>query len=212
MNILALIGAIGGGAFAAAIGALPAFIMTGFIAVAGVAVAMSGGTDVLIGNIAFGSYFGPHISFAGGVAAAVFAANKVKKLDAGGNILPSLAQFGDYKILAVGGLFGGLGYLVQYLYGSVLKIPTDTVAMTVFTLGVISRLTFGKTGLTGKYEGEGKRQYIAQGSELIFVITLGAVIGTMTGGIGAAMASAGLDISNFHVLAFGIAAIIMMIW
>lgn len=60
MNIFALIASFGGGAFAAGIGALPAFIMTGFIVIAGTAITLAGGGDVVTGNIAFGSFFGPH--------------------------------------------------------------------------------------------------------------------------------------------------------
>lgn len=210
MSITTLLAAIGGGAFGAIIGALPSFIMTGIIVIAGVAVAMAGGADVLIGNVGFGPYFGPHISFAGGVAATVFAANKAKKLDSGANILPSLAQFGDYRIILVGGVFGGLGYLVHYLYSGVLKIPTDTVALTVFTLGVLSRLAFGNTKITGNYEKDEKRKYISSGSDLLCVISLGGFIGLLTGGVGGMMAQAGVDISLFHVLAFGIAAVTLI--
>lgn len=210
MDVITLLAAIGGGAFGAIIGALPSFIMTGFIVIAGVAVAMSGGPDVLIGNVAFGPYFGPHISFAGAVAATVFAANKAKKLDAGANILPSLAQFGNWQIILVGGVFGGLGYLVHYLYSSVLKIPTDTVALTVFTLGVLARIAFGNTKVTGNYDKPEKRKFISTGNDLVFVLVLGASIGLLTGGVGSMMAKAGLDISLFHVLAFGIAAVTLI--
>ena len=76
MSILSVLAAFGGGAFGSAIGALPAFIMTGIIAVVGTAMGLGTGVDVVTGNIAFGSFFGPHIAFAGGVAAAAFAARK----------------------------------------------------------------------------------------------------------------------------------------
>ena len=76
MSILSLIAAFGGGTFGAALGALPAFIMTGFVALAGAGIALAGGPDALVGNLAFGSFFGPHIAFAGGVAAAAYAGRK----------------------------------------------------------------------------------------------------------------------------------------
>lgn len=41
-------------------GALPAFILTGVIAIAGSVAAMAGGADMTVGFIAFGSYLGPH--------------------------------------------------------------------------------------------------------------------------------------------------------
>ena len=70
MSIINLIAAFGGGAFAASIGALPAFIMTGVFAVVGAAASMCGAADagnILVNYFAFGSFFGPHIAFAGGV-------------------------------------------------------------------------------------------------------------------------------------------------
>ena len=55
MSILSVLAAFGGGAFGSAIGALPAFIMTGAIAVVGTAIGLGTGMDVVTGNIAFGS-------------------------------------------------------------------------------------------------------------------------------------------------------------
>ncbi|MDO4554264.1 MAG: hypothetical protein Q4B70_03860, partial [Lachnospiraceae bacterium] len=90
MNLFALVAAFGGGAFGAAIGGLYAFVMTGFMAIAGAVVAMAGGADLAVTSIAFGSYFGPHIAFVGGVAAAAFAANKKKLIDGGADIVSPL--------------------------------------------------------------------------------------------------------------------------
>lgn len=80
MDIFALLAAFGGGAFAAAIGALPAFILTGFIAIVGAGIVAITGNSFLLDHIAFGSFFGPHITFAAGVAAAAYAGNKKKLL------------------------------------------------------------------------------------------------------------------------------------
>ena len=66
-NIFGLIAAFGGGVFAASIGALPAFIMTGLFSVVGAVAVMCGAADasnILVNYMAFGSFFGPHISFA----------------------------------------------------------------------------------------------------------------------------------------------------
>ena len=74
MDILALIAAFGGGIIGAYMGALPAFIMTGIYAlVGGVLTAAGVGGDVAVNYLAFGSFVGPHIAFAGGVAAAGYA-------------------------------------------------------------------------------------------------------------------------------------------
>ena len=177
MDILALIAAFGGGAFAAGLGALPAFIMTGFVALVGTGITLAGGADILTGNLAFGSFFGPHIAFAG--AATAYAARKNNSLIAAGSleggdvsiavekgilvngadITYSLGKTLDGTVLIMGGVFGMLGYLVNHLYSGVLHLNTDTVAMTVATLVVIARFTIGKSGLTGKYTESEKRQY-----------------------------------------------------
>ena len=75
MSILGLIAAFGGGVFAAAIGAVPAFIMTGVFSIVGAVAGMCGAgdaSDILVNYFAFGPFFGPHIAFAGGVAAAAY--------------------------------------------------------------------------------------------------------------------------------------------
>ena len=69
-----LLAALGGGALGAAFGALPAFIFTGFAVIAGVAIAAAGGGSQFLADVPFGPVFGPHISFAGGAAAAGYAA------------------------------------------------------------------------------------------------------------------------------------------
>ena len=109
MGIQTILAAFGGGLFGAAIGALPAFIFTGFIGLIGIAVLASGGSPAILNDVTFGSLFGPHIAFAGGVAAAAFAANKKKYLENGTDILKPLNKFGDPMVLIVGGLFGILG-------------------------------------------------------------------------------------------------------
>ena len=79
MDILALIAAFGGGIIGAYMGALPAFIMTGIYAlVGGVLTAAGVGGDVAVNYLAFGSFVGPHIAFAGGVAAALVGAKVAK--------------------------------------------------------------------------------------------------------------------------------------
>ena len=132
MSILSLIAAFGGGTFGAALGALPVFIMTGFVALAGAGIALAGGPDALVGNLAFGSFFGPHIAFAGGVAAAAYAGRKSVTSKTGqlvsgdtvtlveedtfngSDITFALNAKGDYSVIIVGGIFGVIGYLINY--------------------------------------------------------------------------------------------------
>jgi hypothetical protein len=150
---------------------------------------------------------GPHIGFAAGVAAAAFAANKRHGLKSGTDILSSLNGLGDYLVLIVGGIFGVSGYLLNYLYSIILKIPTDTVALTVFTIGVIARLLFGNTGLIGKTNE--KREYFTLGKGLFYNIVLGGGIGIVVGYVAGSMFNAGVDpalMSIYPVICFGISA------
>ena len=150
-SLLALLAAAGGGFFAAAIGALQAFIFTGFAVLAGVGVAMLGGGSGFISFVAFGPVFGPHIAFAGGVAAAAYAA-RVGKDIAGKDIVSPLIQIERPDVLAVGAGFGMFGYLLQL---GIANIPgfgtlTDSVALTVFLSALVVRLAFGRMSLTGR--------------------------------------------------------------
>lgn len=210
MDLFALLAAFGGGVFAAAIGALPAFILTGFMAIAGGVLSMAGIAEFSVGNIAFGSFFGPHISFAAGVAAAAYAANKRGKLQSGTSITTSLFGLGDWTVLAVGGAFGVLGFLICYLYGNVLNLATDLPGMTVFTTAIIARFLFGSTGLFGKYEDKTTpRSWFPVGKELIQTLLIGAAMGIITGGIGQSMLNNGLSVEAlgvFPIVCFGISA------
>ena len=86
LDILTLAAAFGGGAFSAAIGALPSFILSGIVAAAGAVASMAGGADYTAAYVAFGSFLGPHIAFAGGAAAAAFAKRR-GKLESGMDIV-----------------------------------------------------------------------------------------------------------------------------
>ncbi|WP_336363372.1 hypothetical protein [Halalkalicoccus salilacus] len=141
-----VIAAFAGGAFGAALGALPAFIFTGFMVIAGETAAyVDGEFDAITGLIAFGPMFGPHVSFAGGAAAAAYAAKK-GYMDTGfdyheaKNILYAHGTKPD--VLAVGGAFGILGYLVFFVFAE-LAMPWDPIAMTVAVSAVAHRVVFG---------------------------------------------------------------------
>ena len=109
-DVFSLILAFGGGFFAAAIGGLHAFIFTGFMVLAGHAIILAGGSSDFLGNVAFGPVFGPHIAFAGGVAAVAYAARTAANKDVGGkDIGVPLIQLERPDVLAVGGVFGMFG-------------------------------------------------------------------------------------------------------
>ena len=121
-----LITALAGGAFGAAIGTLPAFVFTGFLVFLGEGLAILernlGGADVVAteriatgvtGVIGFGAITGPHIAFAGGVAASAYAGKKYPEMgpDEGYHFGKDITYaFGTKPdILAVGAVFGALG-------------------------------------------------------------------------------------------------------
>jgi hypothetical protein len=156
-DVLSLLLAAGGGFFAAAIGGLHAFIFTGFAALAGHAILMGGGTGDFLGYAAFGPLFGPHIAFAGGVAAVAYAARTGKEVG-GKDIGVPLIGIERPDVLLVGAGFGMIGYVIQFL---ITKIPgfgslTDSVALTVILSAFIVRLVFGRSSIFGNLpEGAG---------------------------------------------------------
>jgi hypothetical protein len=210
MNIYALIAAFGGGAFGALIGSIPAFIFTGIFAIVGGVLGLAGIAEPSIGNIAFGSFFGPHIAFTGGVAAAAFAGNKRKTLASGTDIVSALYGINDYTVILVGGIFGVIGLLLYHIYGTVLKLNTDIPAISVFTAFVIARLAFGKTGVLGKYTGEGKRKWLPDRNTLINHIVLGISVGIVVSGVALSMINSGVSakaMAMYPIVCFGISAV-----
>ena len=190
MDLFALVAAFGGGVLGAMLGALPVFILTGVFAVVGGLMGMAGIAELSIGSITFGSMLGPHIAFAGGVAAAAFAGKK-KLIPNGADILYSLHGTGSSAVICVGGMFGVMGYLIKFFYGDVLHLRTDLPAITVITLAIITRLVFGTTGLFGKYEGTEKRAWVPTGSPLVYNILLGLGIGAAVSGVAVSLLSSG---------------------
>jgi hypothetical protein len=153
----ALFAAFGGGVFAAAIGALPAFILTGFAVLAGIAAALGGSGTAILDHVAFGPFLGPHISFAAGVAAVAYARRK-GLVESGRDITPPLMGLNRPDVLAVGGLFGVLGYAIERALQYIGMGPwTDAIALTVVLSAVIARVAFGSTGIFGTPGKSGAR-------------------------------------------------------
>ncbi|MFC6731685.1 MULTISPECIES: hypothetical protein [unclassified Haladaptatus] len=156
--LVLVVAAFAGGAFGAAIGALPAFVFTGLMVIVGeganiikselgaAGVASADAINVgITGSIAFGPVFGPHISFAGGAAAAAYAARK-GYMDTGfdyfeaKNIAHALGTKPD--VLVVGGLFGILGMFIRQFSGA-FALPWDPIAMGVVLSAIFHRIVLG---------------------------------------------------------------------
>ncbi|GAB6877943.1 hypothetical protein JCM17823_02170 [Halorubrum gandharaense] len=135
-----LLGAIAGGAFGAALGALPAFVFTGFLVLAG---SLGGGGFGV--DVGFGPVFGPHISFAGGAAAAGYASKK-GYMESGfdyhnaKDISTALGSKPD--ILAVGAAFGLFGVLIEQISRQ-LALPVDPIPVSIIVSAFVVRAVFG---------------------------------------------------------------------
>ena len=150
--IYLILAAFAGGAFGASIGALPAFVFTGIMVIAGEA----GGLGGVTGQIAFGAVFGPHISFAGGAAAAAYAAKKGYMetgfdFHEGKNITYALGTRVD--VLVVGGLFGILGLVITQISVG-FSLPWDGIAIAVVLSAILHRAFLGYS-IIGKVQGDG---------------------------------------------------------
>ena len=129
--LLSALAAFGAGTLATAMGAVNAFIMTGIIAIVGGMIQCSGIAEsgALYSIVAFGTFFGPHMSFAAGAAAAGYA-RKIGKLDNGCNLGLGLASLGEPSVLAVGGVFGVIAwaigtYVIPAIFGGIIPFGTD---------------------------------------------------------------------------------------
>lgn len=193
--------AFAGGALGAALGASAAFIFTGIFVLLGVAVAAGGGGKEFIGAVAFGPLLGPHVSFAGGVAAAAYAARRGYLETGGRDLGKGLAGLGRPDVLAVGGVFGVIGLVVQSLLAAApFGKWTDTIALTVVLSAILVRLTLGKTGVFGDPARKG--EWLPFQRDWPQVVALGMVLGLVSGGLARGI---GLD-KGGDVAGFGLAA------
>ncbi|MFV0406234.1 MAG: hypothetical protein ACK5LN_05350 [Propioniciclava sp.] len=151
-DILLYLAAFAGGFLGAAFGALIAFVFTGFAVLVGIAALIGSGDASFLNEVAFGPFFGPHISFAGGVGAAAYAGRK-GWLDSGRDIVTPLVSLAKPTVLIVGGVFGVLGVVVAQVVALVpwFGSNTDGVALTVVVSALIARLLYGKTGVIGAH-------------------------------------------------------------
>lgn len=148
-----LIAAAFGGFFGAAIGALQSFILCGLTVLLGVMGLFGNSAATFISYVPFGPVFGPHIAFAGGVAAVAYASKRGQAN--GKDIVTPLITLKRVDVLLVGAGFGMFGYV---LHAAVAAIPwfgghTDSVAVTVIISALVARFAFGHSGLTGVLAG-----------------------------------------------------------
>jgi hypothetical protein len=176
-DIVSLIIAFGGGILGAALGAVPSFAFVGLLVLVSVAIQAGGGPGDFLGNVAFGAW-GPHVGgFATGVAAAGYAASQGKH-DSGKDVVSALFGKG-WDVLLVGGIFGLVGYVINWALSQVGLPWTDTIALTVVLSGVITRLVWGKSGLLGKV-ADGTTRYKTFQNNVGMNIVLGLGVGLLS--------------------------------
>lgn len=222
--LLGLIVSLAGGFVGAAIGANYAFAMTGFMVFVSWGLFAATGSGAGFDFLAFGPFMGPHIAFAGGVAAAAYA-HKKGYAD-GRDVSEPLARLGKPSVLLVGAGFGLFGYLAQI---GVSRIPwfgahTDSVAFVVVLSAVIARLVFGGGKLLHRDKfnpgATSFWQQIAPNNEHFWLrwqekagqyLAIGAFFGILGGGSAIALATFYPGAEAWaHTLAFGFSAVVVL--
>lgn len=197
LNVGLILSSFAGGVVAAAIGALPAFILSGVFILIGSAITLGGGSPDALNFLGVGPFWGPHIAWASAVAATAYAGSK-GLLKSGLEIKEPLIKLGSFAVLVVGGVFGALAYLVSSFLGAV-NFPANPIASAVVVNLIAARLIFGKTGLFGKPEG--KKQIWPSAQTLPVNILLGLAIGMATAYI--------TNLTGNVLIGFGISAVIL---
>ena len=156
--------AFGGGLLGAALGGLNAFALCGLSAIVGTVLMRTSGDWTFDQVVTWGPVLGPHVAFAGGVAAAAFAARQgASGEDAasgenaaageGRDVLRPLMGADRTTVLVVGGVFGVFGHgcrtLLDAWPGPGGPFGMDSIATTVVVSGLVARLLFGSSGLLG---------------------------------------------------------------
>jgi hypothetical protein len=157
--------AFAGGAFGAALGAYPALALSGIVVIGGEVLSLltrglsSAGQAVSVGftgQIALGPVLGPHVAFAGGAAAAAYAARK-GYVNSGftyfeaKNVRVPLGSRPD--VLAVGGAFGVVGMALSQVAGNA-GLPLDPIMLAVVLSALLHRVVLGYP-LLGTVRGAG---------------------------------------------------------
>lgn len=218
VDFLGFLASAAGGFLGATFGALVAFIFTGFAVIAGVAALIGSGDPAFLNNIAFGGFFGPHISFAGGVGAVAYAARR-GWVTSGRDIVTPMVSLAHPSVLLVGAGFGMYGYLVQHLIALVpwFGSNTDSVAMAVVISALTARLVFGKTGIIGahssgatgwkRFTPNAEHVWMAYQQSPIMASLLGLFVGGLSAWSSVTLLAAYPEAGGVIFLGFGISAV-----
>lgn len=145
-----VIASFAGGIFGACFGGIPVFILCGISVIGGTIITLATGDPTFNNIVTWGPFLGPHVAFAGAIAAAAIA-GKQGRLDSGRNVLKPLFSLNRPEILIIGGIFGTLGYFLNLLFNKLPAIngiaSTDTIALSLTINTILIRILFFKTKL-----------------------------------------------------------------
>ncbi len=150
MTLMAWLVSFAGGVFGAAFGAAGAFFLCGLAAIAGSVIFLVTGDPKFGDLVTWGPFLGPHVAFAGGVAAAALAGRR-GLLKSGRDVATPLFGLGSPAVLLTGGAFGVLGLglkaLADFLPLTKGLAATNSIALSIVVSGFLVRAVFGRTGL-----------------------------------------------------------------
>ena len=233
--LFGLIAAAGGGALGAAIGGNYAFGFTGLMILAAFGVKAATGSSVWFDYVAFGPFFGPHVAFAGGAAAAAYAANKRHYMvpnahlsnsdvaQTGKDVSEPLARLNRPDVLLMGSLFGMGGYAVKIGIDNIpwLGAHTDSVAMTVIISGMTARLVFGgslmnpekynagASGFMAKIAPTADHAWLRSQERPSQFLTIGMLFGIAAGAVSVAVATIDGFAAVAQTLPFAMSAVVI---
>jgi len=215
INFAQLFAAFAGGVFGAAFGGMSAFIFCGLSSLIGGVITLVTGDPKFNAVITWGPFLGPHVAFAGGVAAAAYAA-KTGRLESGRNVATPLFGLNSPAVLAAGGTFGVLGMIIKTTLDAVPGFRgvawTNSIALSIMISAGIVRLAFGKSGLIGKPSGGRSRWRAAEDaswepwpSEPLQLILVAAAVSLAAGSVDKALPGS-------FGLVFGLAALTLPLY
>ncbi len=142
----------GGGIVGTALGGLWAIILCALLALVGIGVLLSGGSDFVLAQIAFGPIFGPHTGgFGAGLMAGCYAVWKKNHPGGSGKdiLSPLLHTSGD--VLVMGGVLSVAAHLLLQV---IVKIPilnqSNGIAIALTVMALLTRFVFLKEGPFGQ--------------------------------------------------------------
>lgn len=145
-----------GGVLATCLGALGSVILCAFLAIIGVCAVMAGCDYNIVGGIAFGFFFSPHLGLGPAAVALGYAKKRGFVEDSKGIALP-LMMLGKPSVFVVGGLFGVAAYFINTGLSAILPGKLDTISATIVIIGIICKALWGNEGVFGKVPAGDKR-------------------------------------------------------